>query len=204
MYSKAEIFNLALGALLLTKEISDPATDPSKECRVLNVHWNTALRSTLVDLDLDMTTTEKLLELIEENPTDLWLYAYKYPSNCAFFRRIQTSVLKDTRRTKVPLRMANHNGVKVIFTNAEDAIGEYIPYDASLNLLNPSAGLAVAYRLAQLSAPLVVGKGALALRKDISSLYVIAKAEAQEHDRLENADFDDDETISEFVETRLS
>lgn len=204
MYTKAKIFNLALGALLLNKRISDTETDTSIENQTLNVHWDTALRSALQELDLDSVSTQKDLELIEASPTDLWDFAYKYPTNCSFLRRIQSSVLKDNRTNQVPRRVATHNGAKVIFTNQEDAIIEYIPHDLSLNLLSASAGLAIAYKLAMLSAPLVAGKGAAPLRKEIQQRYLMAKAEAQQHDRLENANFEEDDIMSEFVEARIS
>lgn len=202
MYTKAKIFNLALGALLLNKRIADVDTDTSVENMTLNVHYDTAFRATLQDLDLDGTSTQKILELIEEEPTDLWLFAYKYPTDCAFFRRIQSEVLKDGRTTQIKKRIAIHNGVKAIFTNQEDAIIEYISHDISLTLLSASAGLAVAYKLAMLASPLISGKGAGPLRKEIQGLYLISKAEAQEHDRMENSDFDSDNEMSEFVEAR--
>lgn len=204
MYSKAKIYNLALGALLLTKRIADVDTDTSVENQTLNVHYDTALRSTLSNLDLDSTSSQKVLELIEEDPTDLWKFAYKYPSNCAFLRRIQNSAIKDNKTTQITRRVAIHEGQKVIFCNQENAILEYIPHDVPLNTLSASAGLAIAYQLAILAAPLISGKGATALKKEIKASYIIAKAEAQEHDKLENANFDDDAVVSEFVEARLS
>lgn len=203
MYTKAKLYNLALGALLLTRKIADVDTDTSKECQVLNVHWDAAFRTSLEDLDLDSLSTQRTLELIEEEPNTLWLFAYKYPSNCSFFRRIQTAVIKDTRSTRIPLRVVNHEGTKAIYTNEAEAIGEYISNDFPLSLLSASAGLAIAYKLAHLSAPLVAGKGAKSLRDDIMKNYLVAKAEAQEHDRMENANFDGDDVMSEFVEARI-
>jgi len=205
MYTKAKIFNLALGALLLTKRISDTETDTSTECQTLNVHYETALLATLEDLDLDATSSQKTLELRVTAPNDLWLFAYKYPTDCALIRRIQNSaVLKDTRSTQISRRVGLHVGEKVIFTNQEVAILEYISDNVPLNSLSANAGLAVAYKLASLAAPLITGKAADKLRKEIKQDYVIAKAEAQEHDRMENANFDDDATMSEFVEERIS
>lgn len=204
MYSKVQIFNLALGALLLNKRIADVDTDTSVENRTLNIYYDVALRSTIEDLDLDATSTQKQLELVDTDPNNLWKYAYKYPANCSFFRRIQSTVTKDTRTTQIPRRIANHNGVKVIFTNEFDAIGEFVPFDINLNLLSSSAGLAAAYRLAMFASPLIAGKGAEKLRQGIEKSYLLAKAEAQEHDRLENANFETDNEMSEFVEARTS
>lgn len=204
MYTKAKIYNLALGALLLTKRVADVNTDPSTEVQTLNVHYDTALRSTLADLDLDGTSCQQVLELVETNPNPFWQYSYKYPTNCSFFRRIQSTVLKDNRSTQIPRRVAVLNNIKVILTNHPDAVGEYIPHDLNLSVLSASAGLAIAHKLAMLAAPLVAGKNASNIMKLIQSNYMLAKAEAQELDRLENANFDDDEITSEFVETRLS
>lgn len=204
MYSKVKIFNLALGALLSTKQITNTETDVSTECRTLNNFWDAALKQTLQDLDLDATSSQKNLELIEAEPNKLWAYSYKYPNDCAFLRRIQSTVLKDTRDTQIRKRVATMGGIKVIMTDEYDAIAEYISYDVPLSVLSASAGLAVSQRLAWLSSPLISGKQAATLKKSIFDDYKISKAEAQEHDRLENSNMDTDEEMSEFVSARIS
>lgn len=204
MYTKVKIFNLALGALLLQKQVINVESDKSTEVRTLDIHYDSAFRTTISDLDLDGTSTQKDLELVKAKPNLLWDFAYKYPSNCAFFRRIQSPVVKDNRSNQIPRKVGTYNGQKVIFTNAETAIAEYIPNDLNLSILSDSAAMAVAYKLAWMSSPLITGKGALALKKDIQTSYLLAKAEAQEQDRLENATFDEDDITSEFVEVRTS
>jgi hypothetical protein len=202
MHSKAGIFNLALGALLLVRRITDTDTDASNEAKVLNTHWDTAFQSSIADLDLDSCSTEVTLELIEVDPTDNWKYSYKYPTKCAFFRRIVSATTIDNRSTHIDKRITIRSGVKVILSNEEDAVAEIISSDVPLASLGASAGLAIAYRLAAMSAPLVVGKGAKTLIESIEKKYVVAKAEAQEQDRRENFSFADDDVISEFVEAR--
>jgi len=204
MYAKVDIFNLALGALLLDKRIINVDSDTSSENKILKTYYDVAFRKALEDMDLDGTATQKPLELVEESPNDLWDFAYKYPTNCAFLRRIQSQALKDDKSTQITKRIAVHNGQKVVFTNQDQAIIEYIPNDLAPEILSASAGLAVAYKLAELSAALIAGKGALALKKDLKESYIIARADAQEQDRLENANFDDDEVTSEFVRARTS
>ncbi len=100
--------------------------------------------------------------------------------------------------------MTVKDGQKVVYTNQSEAIFEYISKDVPLSSLSASAGLAIAYRLALLSAPLVTGKGAKTLMEQIKDKYVVAKAEAQETDRLENFNFVDPSVESEFVEARTS
>jgi len=203
-YTKVQIYNLALGALLLTRRINDIDADNSTEVRVLNTHWETALNSTLEDMDLDGTSSTKALELLSNNPTIHWQYAYKYPTDCAFLRRIQSYSLKDTRTSQIPRRVAVLSGQKVIFCNEPEAIIEYISTDVPLAVLSSNAGLAVAYKLAMLASALITGKSANKVKDDIQKSYLMARMEAQETDRLENATFDDAATQSEFVEARIS
>jgi hypothetical protein len=206
MYTKEQIFNLALGALLLQREITNAATDRSNECRVLNTHYTVAFWTTLQDLDLDSTSSQVELELIETAPNDgdVWQYAYRYPSTCVFLRRLQSCSTIDNRYTHIPKRVAIHEGEKVIFTNQKEAIAEYIPSTIALSTLIAPAGLCIAYKLAMLSSALVVGKGAQKLKEELMSKYMIFKSEAQEQDRRENMNFVDEAIESEFVAVRTS
>jgi hypothetical protein len=204
VYSKTKIFNLALGALLLSRQVADADTDASNECKVLLQFWDVALRATLSDLDMDSTATQAALELVEEDPNDLWGYANKNPTRCLKFRRIQSSLVTDTRSTHISKKIGIHDGQKVIFCNIESAIGEYISTEVPLSALNAAAGLALAHRLASLASPLIAGKGAKGLRESLEEKYKIFKAEACEQDKLESLSFEDDDVMSEFVEERTT
>lgn len=203
MYTKTEIYNLALNHLLLKRSIVSADSDTSNEKLKLDRVWRPAFYSTLEDLDLDSTSTQRTLELIGTDPTDLWEYYYKYPDDCVYFRRIQTEHLKDNRYSHVQKRVGVFNGSKVIFSNKEDAIGEYVSKDTPLNALSASAGLCVSYKLAMLASSLVTGRGANSLRKTLKDDYILWKREAQEQDRNENYNFYDEAQESEFVDARL-
>jgi len=204
-FTKIKIYNIALSALLLSRQIIDIDTDPNtNEINVLNTFWDVALESTLQDLDLDSTSQPITLELLEALEDEPWEYAYKYPNNCLFLRRIQSGMVTDVRSTHISKRTGIHDGQKVIFTNESQAVAECVPKDVPLEALNAMAGMAVAYRLAILSAPLIVGKGAKALKRDIETYYALAKSEAQETDSLENFNYEAEWQRSEFVEARLS
>jgi len=203
-FTKTEIYNLALSALMLNANVIDVATDESNNVTNLNRFYNVALQSTLQDLDLDAVSQPITLELIETLTEGNWLYVYKYPSNCSFLRRLKSAAEVDDRTTHLPKRIALHNGVKAIFTNEVGAVGECIAKDTPLEALSPMAAMAVAYKLAYLSAPLIVGKGAKKLRETIQTDYVLSKAEAQEYDSLENFNYEADYQRSDFVRERLS
>lgn len=203
-FTKPKIYNLALSALLLSREVSDVETDKTNEVRILNTHYDIAIESTLQDLDLDSLSTPITLELLANLTDEPWDFVYKYPTNCVFLRRIKSLQITDNRRTHISKRTGLFEGQKAIFTNQENAVGECIPKDVPLSALSPMAGMAIAYSLAQLSAPLLVGKGAKRLRDSINQFYITAKGEAQETDSLENFNYEDDGLRSEWVETRLS
>lgn len=205
IYTQEKIYELALSALLLSEEVTNVATNTTNRIKILNRFYDIALESTLQDLDLDSLSGPIILELVEELPeAHSWDYAYKYPTNCAFFRRLDSGYKVDNETTHIPKRTGMHDGQKTIFTNEAEAIAECIPKDISLAALSPMAGLAVAYMLAILASPAAVGKGAKTLRKEIKELYIVAKAEAQETDILENFNYESAASRSPLVRARLS
>lgn len=210
MSSKAEIFNFALSALLLQRQIIDPENDKSNESKVLKTQWASALKASLVDMNLDATTKYESLELLVENPTDIdnWVYVYKYPQECALLRRIRSMADKDDRSTHIDklirLYTYQEQTQKVIMTNEQEAVVEYIPDDIPLSTLSPLAAQCIAHRLAWQSAPLIVGKGARTLRNSIFQTYQTLKIEAQVHDRNEGFSHTPEYIDSEFVRERLS
>lgn len=214
MFTKAKFFNLALQALLLNRQIIDTTSDRSNENKAMLENYDLALNAALFDMDLDSTASQKTLELVHDFTVDpppnnsapgpLWNYAYKYPSNCAFFRRVVTCNVVDDKSTHEPKRILIWNGKKTIFANAQNAIGEYIATDFPIQTLTAPAGLTIALRLAYMTAPLIVGKGAKSLMSEIAQRYAASKAEAQGLDERESFSFQEDSNLSEFVKVRMS
>lgn len=203
MWTKAKIYNEALGFLLLQRQIENTDTDKSNEAKVLNTHFDAAFRSALEDMDLTSTSSQVTLELLQPNPNALWSYAYKYPVDCALFRRIQSCDRMDDRSSHIPREVRMLGTTKAIFTDQVDAIGEYISANVPISSLSASAGLAVAAMLAILSAPLVTGKGARGLKQELLEKYALFKANAQEQDQMESFSYTPPWKESEFVAARF-
>lgn len=203
-FSKTKAYNLALSHLLLSRQIENVETDTTNEVRVLNTFWDEALSLTLSELDLDSLSETIQLELLAELSDGPWTYAYKYPANAEFFRRLVSGAVIDTNRTHIAKKVAIYDNQKAIFTNESEASAEYIPKDIELSLLNTSASLAVSYMLAFLSAPLIVGKGAKKLRESMFGSYEIMVSKAQQLDALENYNYDNASDRSEYVAARIS
>lgn len=204
MFTKVSIFNMALGALLLSRQLSDSENGGGNEGTVLRTWWDSAFFGALADMNLDAHSTTVDLELIEELDVDEnWLYSYRYPARAAFFRRIVSCEIVDDRATLIKKRIEMRDGVKVILTNQVEAQAEIIDKEFDLGTLTAPAADCIAYSLAMKCAPLIVGKGAKSLRESLKADYAIAKGMAQELDNQENFNFRDDWQESEFARVRL-
>lgn len=203
MYTKTVLFNLASNMLLLQREFTNADEDTVKEAKVLRTVWLPSLYSALEELNLNRTMQTATLELLAEAPNDLWDFAYKYPANCAFLRRIVSSVRRDDESTLIDKGTGTIGSDTVIFTDEAQASIEYIPKDLPLTSLNTHAGLFVAARLAFMAAPLLMGKGAAAIRKSLKEDSALFKFEAQQMDTEENTSYESPAKQSGFVRARL-
>ena len=204
MFDKTKIFNLALGALQIQKTISNADTDPSKEVLTLNVFWDLAYQTALEDMDLDSTSSRKTLELLKTEPNEFWRYAYKYPTDCAFLRRIVSGTVTDDQFTREDMRVEMFEGDKVIMCNRREAEIEYIAKDFPVDSLTPQAAYYVSLLLARLSLPLVAGTNKKAITDEIKDNLTMALLGAQARDGKETSIYQPDYMKSEFVKARLS
>lgn len=198
------VYNIALNALLINYQTSDPLTDNEKSVRTLRTFYPLALSKVLADLDLNRTATKVKLELrvtAEDDPH--WDYVYKYPTSCAKLRRLVSALPIDNQETRIPYITQTVEGVDSILTNDVDSYAEIIPTTAPLSTLNPNAIAALGTYLAYMSCSLITGKGAKDLKQSIMQDYMMFKAEAMEDDQNENVDTTPDEFKSEFAQARL-
>lgn len=204
MYSKTQIFNLALSALFLQKTIADSETDTSKEAVQLRLNWNAAFNMALEKLDLDSTAIIDDLELIDEEPNLNWKYAYRYPTNCAFFRRIVTAVQTDDEDQILDRQIGYHGTDKVIYTDEASAQGEWIKNDINPAHLSVEAAMVVAYELARMCMPFLVGKDSANVRKTIDERYMENLLNAWEKESKETHIRQPEWKQSGFAKARLS
>lgn len=202
MVDKVVIYNIALNALLIDYQTTDPDNDKNKAVKSLNVMYPLALSKVLADLDLNKTATKVQLELTPHTHPH-WVYVYKYPSNCAKFRRIVSPFVVDNFETRIPFATESVAGIEVVLTNEKDALGEIQPNNLNLSALNPSAAIAVGYQMAYLASALIAGKSSRQLKQSILQEYTLHKSEAMEDDQNENVDSTTDEFKSEFVQARI-
>lgn len=202
MIDKSLLYNIALSALRLNHQTTDPDNDKTLAVKQLRLIYPLALSKTLADMDLNKTATKFKIELLAKTHPH-WKYVYKYPTNCAKFRKIVSPFAVDNKLTVVPSATEVVDNIDVILTNEPEAYAEVIFSTVNLSALNPNAAMAVGFQMALMCPALVVGKGSTSLRQSILQEYVLYKAEAQEDDSNENVDTTPDEFKSEFIMARL-
>jgi len=152
------VYNMALGHLGAVTTISS-TTEKSAEAQICNTFFQASLEATLRDYRLSVGKRVKALSLVEESPTDEWLYSYDYPNDCLFVRRILSGIHNDTNDSRVPYEEAmDANGRKLIYTNAIEAQVEFTGKITDLSILPADVILALSFRLSGYIAP-VVTKG---------------------------------------------
>jgi len=202
MSSKGEICNLAIGHLAISRQISNIDTEKSEEARACRQFYPTVVAATLRDAPWKFTTLFYDLELVEENPTEKWAFAYRYPSSCARFRRIESDVRNETLKDRVPFKIVRDSSGagKLIYTDRENAVAEISSEITNPELFDPDFVLAVSFRLAALIAPRVTGGDPNKLGERAMKYYIyeISKAEATDG----NEQQDEDAPDSEFINAR--
>ena len=101
MATKTEIFNMALGHLAIGKMVANFTAEQSQEARIGRIYYDIALGQVLKDVPWPFATKIAALGLLEEEPNTEWGYSYRYPSDCAHFRRI----LSGSRSLRAPFPM---------------------------------------------------------------------------------------------------
>lgn len=150
-----QICNLALGHIGHTKFIS-ALTDRTNEAQVLNTFYEPARDVVLEDYPWPFATKYETLGLVtdftdETDPHD-WDYAYRYPSDCVYARRIVTSNGRSEPKP-APFKVGSDEDGRLIYTNEEDAILEYTRLVDDPSLYPSKFAMALSWYLASLIAP---------------------------------------------------
>lgn len=123
MSSKIEIWNRALSNIGV-KQFVQSESENSNEASVLGVHWDAAVRKTLVDHPWPFARAYRTLALIEQDPSTDWAYSYRYPTDCLMVRRI----VSENGRTDPfppPFAIGQDDQGGLIYTDYPDAVIEY-------------------------------------------------------------------------------
>ena len=137
---------MALGRVGITRTVANIETERSQEAITLNLFYDSAVQATLRGASWTFARKYGYLQLIVENPTNEWLYSYRYPIDCKYFRRILTGIRNDPNVT--PYEISSDDIGKVILTDFKDAQGEWTRNITEPGKLDDDFVEALSWRLA--------------------------------------------------------
>lgn len=177
--SEEAVCNLALGHLGISEEISLLSTDRSLAAAACRRFFTTARDISQRDFQYPFTTKFATLSLVETQPNSEWLYAYRYPSDCLYFRRILSGDRNETPDARTPYRQSADSIGKLIFTDMLDAECEYTASVSNVLLWPDDLILATSYLLASMIAPRVTRGDGIKLGDRALQLYEMARSAAE-------------------------
>lgn len=199
MASVVDVYNLALSHLGVGKIVST-TTEQSEEALVCKVYFEIARDLVLRDFKWPFATRIVSLGLVEEQPNEEWSYSYRYPSDCLNFRKIQSGIRTDTNQSAIPYRVVSDTTGKLIYTDREDAIGEYTAAITDVNMFPVDFIMALSYRLAFYIAPRVTSGDPYGLQAKAMDMYLMEMGKATAS--AFNEETPDQIPDSEFVRIR--
>ncbi|HLA14758.1 MAG TPA: hypothetical protein VJZ25_07020 [Gemmatimonadaceae bacterium] len=121
--SKTSICNLALLHLGHSKRLANVESDQTAAANICRTVYDQARDEALRDSPWPFAAQRGALGLVEANPNAEWAYAYRYPDDCLFLRRL----LSDTRDdgVHVSYRLGQDDEGELIFTDRADAEAEW-------------------------------------------------------------------------------
>lgn len=152
MASKVQICNYAIGHLGIGKQISS-LDERSQEANSCKQFYDLALEQLLRKFEWPFATKLVTLGLVEEDPNDEWHFSYRYPSDCVEFRRILSGQRRDTFDSKVPYRIAQDVAGRLIYSDSENAQGEYTFFAEDVLQYPVDFTITLSYLLASYIAP---------------------------------------------------
>lgn len=176
--SDTEIANLALLHLGHTVEIGSLATTRTEAAYVMRRLYDTVRRATLRDHAWPFAHKVGALGLVStygvdaSHPTSEWKFVYRMPSDSVRFIKIQSGIRNDTRQSEIKFKVSRDASGWVIFTDAEDAIGEWTIDIESVEMYPDDFVLAFSLRLAAYAAPKICGEDPFRMGERSMNLYM--------------------------------
>lgn len=194
--SDTDIANLALSHLGKGTTIENLGSSKSQEATVIRRLYPIVRRATLRAFAWSFARKIRALSLVTTkgdatHVSEEWMYAYRYPSDCVFDRRIQSGAAMDTRQSRVPYEVGSDGTGKLILTNRENAILEYTEDIQSVSKYPDDFVLALSLRLANYIAPQITGQDLGKMGQRAMELYrieVMAAMNANHNEQQEEED----------------
>lgn len=198
--TKLDICNGAISHVGYGEEIADFDNERSAEARACRHWYPKVIDEVLRDFNWPHARVIEPLGLVAENPNEEWDFAYRYPSDCRFFRRVLSGVRIVTPGTREPHVIGKDAEGLLIYTDKIEAECEYTSASDDPAFYPPDFSAACEYLLAARIAPRLVKEDPLTRVRELATFYggAIAKAKAN----AANEQQPDDAGESSFITGR--
>jgi len=152
--------NQALGKIGTSLSIT-ALSDQTEEAHLAGVFYDTTLRQVLRRHSWPFATKYATLVLHSGTAATAlnldWQYAYVYPDDCIFARRIVGANKRTFDEDPLEFRMGREDDIRVIYTDCDDPVLEYTAiFDCPVELVDQLFMDALTWRLAAQFAPALI------------------------------------------------
>ena len=202
MGSKTQVANIAYGRIGSALQLSNVETDRSRQAIIARTFLDDDIAYVLRDFPWPWATAYADLALVggtASTPVNGdWQYSYRYPSQCAFFRRIVVAGLGRNNPNPPAFRIGRDAQGRLIYTNQELAGGKYTAVITGIEEFDPMAFSMLAWKLGAGLAPSQSRIKGMA--EQCMQMYEIEKTKAQS--RALNESQQEQPIESEFTRAR--
>lgn len=215
MSTSTQIANMAVAHLGIGYQIGNLDSENSPEANVMRQFYVPAKRATLRDFPWQFARKRVALSLVS-GPTippntppgalatpeyaNHWLYSYAYPADAVHFLKIISWRLNDDRQSRIPYELGMGAQSTLIWTNWENAWGEYTADILDSSRFPPDFELALSLRMAMYGATRLTKGDPFKLGQRAAQLYQDEITKAQATSVNEVQEYQDPE--SEFIRGR--
>lgn len=158
MSSKTQIVNVALSRIGVSQQLNNVETETSKAAVQSNLIWDGDVRFVLRAFPWPWATAYVELALVGGSSSEMvnhdWQYAYRYPSDCVFARRIVVAGGGGRNNPKPPpFRIGRDSQGRLIYTNQPEAVLEYTLLIEDPEEFDPLMESALAWKIGSGLAP---------------------------------------------------
>jgi hypothetical protein len=183
MQINTEMCNLALAHISDSIELTDAENDRTKAGRTCRQFYKSSLEQCIREYPWPKFTLTRALSLIT-NPSTEWLYAYRLPVNCLFFRRILSGDRNDACGY-VPYTIISDPAGDIILTDQANAVGEWSTLIDDPSRWDSDFTMAFTLLFASYIAPKVTGGDKFKLGDKALQKYTVLASKASNNARNE-------------------
>lgn len=190
MAAKSDVWNMTLAHLGVNERISSETLEDTELANMLHAFSTPSLNEMKRRHQWQAFSVYDDLELVAECPNKLYNFAYRYPADCLFFRKILSEIRNDDETTRVPfsrgrIRDNDNKLVSVIFTDHSEPVGLFTEKEDEDTNFDDDFAIAWSYRLAYFVAPGVTGGDPFQLQRAALSNFKAELHNAIKMDMIE-------------------